>query len=127
MELAQAGGFQRCILDEGPVVAGLLRELDQGRAGTDRRQEFLRKLLEGVGDAVSDIQGADFQALEPLTEREKRILVLLTDGSTNEEIAKSLFVSRNTVKFHLKNIYSKLAVNSRLQAINAARAMGLVR
>ena len=42
-------------------------------------------------------------------------------------MASRIFVSKNTVKFHLKNIYSKLAVNSRLQAINAARSMGLIR
>ncbi len=127
IDLARSGGFLRCILDEGPLVTSLLREFESGHSAADRRQEFLQRLLASAGEAGPEIQGAGFQALEPLTEREKRILVLLTDGSTNEEIAKTLFVSRNTVKFHLKNIYSKLAVNSRLQAINAARAMGLVR
>jgi LuxR family maltose regulon positive regulatory protein len=41
-------------------------------------------------------------------------------------MASRLFVSENTVKFHLKNIYSKLAVGSRLQAITAGRRLGLI-
>lgn len=130
LELAQPGGWQRCILDEGPGAVNLLREIEAHRGASseaDQMQTFLGQLLEGAGDPGRETQGAGFQTLEPLTEREKRILILLTDGTTNEEIAQTLFVSRNTVKFHLKNIYSKLAVNSRLQAINAARAMGLVR
>ncbi|WP_253950360.1 LuxR C-terminal-related transcriptional regulator [Methylibium sp. T29] len=44
----------------------------------------------------------------------------------NKEIASRLFVSENTVKFHLKNIYSKLGVSGRVQAINAARTLRLV-
>ena len=67
-----------------------------------------------------------FQPLESLTQRETEILVFLANGVSNKEIAKRLFVSENTVKFHLKNVYSKLVVGSRLQAINAARRMGLV-
>jgi transcriptional regulator of acetoin/glycerol metabolism len=64
--------------------------------------------------------------LDPLTEHEIKVLRQLDSGLGNREIADSLFVSENTVKFHLKNIYSKLAVNSRLQAIAAARQLGLI-
>ncbi|MFA5699399.1 MAG: helix-turn-helix transcriptional regulator [Sphaerochaeta sp.] len=49
------------------------------------------------------------------TEREEEILRLLVDGSSNQEIAKKLFISVNTVKTHIKNIYAKLGVNNRLQ------------
>ena len=54
-------------------------------------------------------------------------LVFLANGVSNREMAGRIFVSENTVKFHLKNIYSKLAVSSRLQAVAAARQMGLIR
>jgi len=50
-----------------------------------------------------------------ITEREEEILRLLADGSSNQEIAKQLFISVNTVKTHIKNIYAKLNVNNRLQ------------
>lgn len=49
------------------------------------------------------------------TEREEEIIRLLVDGSSNQEIAKKLFISVNTVKTHIKNIYAKLGVNNRLQ------------
>lgn len=64
--------------------------------------------------------------MERLSDRERDMLLLLVNGITNREIAGRLFVSENTVKFHLKNIYSKLGVGNRLQAINTARALRLI-
>jgi LuxR family maltose regulon positive regulatory protein len=52
--------------------------------------------------------------------------VYLANGVSNKEMAERIFVSENTVKFHLKNIYSKLAVSNRLQAICTARQLGLI-
>ena len=54
------------------------------------------------------------------------MLVLLANGTSNKDMANRLFVSENTVKFHLKNIYAKLSVTSRVQAITAARRMGII-
>jgi LuxR family maltose regulon positive regulatory protein len=71
-------------------------------------------------------QAAGNALTEALSEREKEMLRFLLDGTTNREIAGRLFVSENTVKFHLKNIYSKLGVGNRLQAINTARALRLI-
>lgn len=130
LDLARPGGFQRCILEEGPGVIVLLRQA-RGEAGRDAetidRQAFVARLLDACGEGGSAEPAPGSLPYEALTEREKKILVLLANGVSNEEIASRMFVSRNTIKFHLKNIYSKLAVNSRLQAINAARAMGLIR
>ncbi len=55
--------------------------------------------------------------VEPLTDREFEVLGLLASGFSNEEIAAALFVSLSTVKTHLKNIFGKLGVTSRLQAV----------
>lgn len=52
-----------------------------------------------------------------LSEREKQVLEYIMEGTTNEEIAKKLFISKNTVKYHTKNIYSKLDVKNRIQVI----------
>lgn len=93
-------------------------------------RDFVGRILEAAGERTELAKRAPgdtgFQPLEPLTDREKEILVYLANGVSNKEMARRIFVSENTVKFHLKNIYSKLAVGSRLQAINAARQMGLV-
>ena len=57
-----------------------------------------------------------------LTAREKEVLFLLCEGQSYRTIAKQLFISPNTVRFHLKNIYKKLQVNSKYEAvIKAAR------
>ena len=64
--------------------------------------------------------------VESLSDREKEILVSLANGLSNKDIARRVFVSENTVKFHLKNIFLKLSVDSRLHAIQAAQRMGLV-
>lgn len=134
LSLAAPGGYVRAFLDEGPEAVSLLKRVyetsfaSSGDADSQPLRGFLERVLDAAGADLGQGRGhADFQALEPLTEREKKILVLLANGVSNEEMASRIFVSKNTVKFHLKNIYSKLAVNSRLQAINAARSMGLIR
>lgn len=61
-----------------------------------------------------------------LTPREKEILSAIALGMTNEEAAKSLFISPRTVQFHLANIYAKLGVKNRVQAIREAIIRGLI-
>lgn len=63
---------------------------------------------------------------QTLTRREAQILPLLAAGATNGAIANQLVVSRNTVKTHLKNIFAKLRVTSRAQAIDRVRELGLL-
>lgn len=61
--------------------------------------------------------------VERLTERESTVLELLRQGCSNRDIARRLFLSENTVKFHLKNVYAKLGVRSRAAAIISARRL----
>src|SRR5258708_14280104 len=61
-----------------------------------------------------------------LTHRELETLRLIADGRSNQEIAERLFITLGTVKWYLKQIYGKLGVASRTQAIAAARAAGLL-
>ena len=68
----------------------------------------------------------DYRLIEPLTDRELHFLDCLACGISNKEIARNLCVSENTVKFHLKNVYSKFAVRTRLQAIKAAYELGVL-
>ncbi len=60
---------------------------------------------------------ADRPAVEALTEREMDVLELLAEGLTNKAIAQSLFISVRTVEAHLRNVYGKLGVNSRTEAV----------
>lgn len=64
--------------------------------------------------------------IDPFTKRELQILRLLADGSTNNEIASELVLSLETIKWYNKQIYSKLGVNSRVQAISQAEKLGLL-
>ncbi len=59
--------------------------------------------------------------IEPLSVQEERVLQLLVAGWSNQDIARELIISVNTVKYHIKHIYQKLGVNNRLQASEAAR------
>ena len=64
-------------------------------------------------------------ALETLTGRERQVLGLLSQGLTNKEIARKLFITTNTVKRHLKSIFEKLGVNTRAAASSRAIQMGI--
>jgi non-specific serine/threonine protein kinase len=77
-----------------------------------------------AGDQVESIIGQ--RVLEPLTKRELEILRLLAGGSSNREIAEELVLALGTVKWYNKQIYSKLGVHSRIQAVACAREAGLL-
>ena len=62
----------------------------------------------------------------PLTTREREILALVSEGTGNKQIAKQLWVTEQTVKFHLSNIYRKLQVSNRTEASRVAHASGLI-
>jgi two-component system, NarL family, nitrate/nitrite response regulator NarL len=68
----------------------------------------------------------EFAFVEPLTERELRVLNFLADGLTNPQIARRLNISRNTVKFHVSSIISKLGATSRTEAVTTGVKRGLI-
>ena len=63
---------------------------------------------------------------EPLSDRELEVLMAVVDGAANKQVAQILHISQNTVKVHLRNIYTKLDVSSRTEAVTAALQQGLV-
>jgi len=61
-----------------------------------------------------------------LSKREKEVLTLLAEGNSYDVIAEKLFISKNTIKFHLKNIYINLQVNSNIEAVQKANKENLL-
>ena len=134
LQLAAPGGYIRCFLDEGEQVLDMLREKYRNLVESGGREEplgahraFIEQLLRASGTDLSQrtaLPGS--RLLKPLTDREQKILTFVANGVSNKDIAARLFVSENTVKFHLKHIYSKLDVANRLQAMARARDLGLI-
>jgi LuxR family maltose regulon positive regulatory protein len=126
LAVAEPGGFVRIFLDEGAPMARLLREA----ASRGVRPEYVRRLLAAY--PVDDAGGATLPATsvagsrlaEPLSSRELEVLPLIAKGLTNQEIAARLYLSLHTVKAHARNIYAKLGVSSRTQAVAKGRALG---
>ncbi len=127
--LAASRGYVRPILDGGESARGLLRSgLPRGLSHAARvhaRVLLERFDLEGPEVQTPSQLHPSVQLLEPLTEREEEVLGCLFRGQSNKAIAKSMFVSIDTVKTHLKRIYAKLGVTGRTQAVSRAREMGL--
>jgi DNA-binding NarL/FixJ family response regulator len=98
----------------------------------DARREELVDCIRKVNAGETCIPPALMQKLvtgihnEPLTDREGEVLQLLANGKSNKEIGATLFISEFTVKGHLRNIFTKLNVLSRTEAISAAARRGLV-
>jgi LuxR family transcriptional regulator, maltose regulon positive regulatory protein len=69
---------------------------------------------------------AEEQLVEPLSPRELEILRLIAEGCSNQEIASRLVITLHTVKKHSSNIFTKLGVNRRTQALARARQLGLL-
>ncbi|MBE2222840.1 MAG: hypothetical protein IAF02_14950 [Anaerolineae bacterium] len=122
--LAQPGGFIRAFADLGPQMAVLLKQLYvQGFASA-----YIQRVLKAFPAAARPLPPvAQSQALiESLTERELEILGLLAQRLSNKEIANALVISKETVKRHTSNIYQKLGVKNRRQAVASGYTLGLL-
>jgi DNA-binding CsgD family transcriptional regulator len=75
---------------------------------------------------VGQSSDAARHAISPLSIRERQVLERMSDGGTNKQIARSLCLAENTVKFHLKNIHAKLGAQRRTEAVRIARDHGLL-
>jgi LuxR family maltose regulon positive regulatory protein len=121
--LASAMGYHRTIVDEGPELWALLRSLPDDRGPTD----YVGNLLAAAdGALLASRRTIRNDLVEPLSEREITVLRYLTSRLDGTQIAAALYVSINTVRSHFKAIYRKLGVNSRQEAVERARALGLI-
>jgi len=124
LRAAAPTGILRTFLDERASLQALLQELK--RYLTDMSLiAYTNRLLETWSSGPAQPESGDRYA-EQLSGRELEVLRLLAQGMTYQEIGQQLFLSLNTVQFHVKNIYSKLLVNKRVQAIEKARELNLI-
>ncbi|HTK05634.1 MAG TPA: LuxR C-terminal-related transcriptional regulator [Ktedonobacteraceae bacterium] len=126
---ARNAGFQRLFLDEGEPLAALLRSLLPSLTEKSLRA-YARSILHAFRSLlpvhVRDPQRTECPLPKLLSPQERRVLTLLVAGRSNLEIAQELIVSTNTVKVHVKNIYRKLAVTRRVEAVSVAQQEKLI-
>jgi LuxR family maltose regulon positive regulatory protein len=120
--LAEGNGFVRIFIDEGEPMARLIYQVKKHSPGDSYSMVLLKELDKGIGQKNQSAQ----PLIEPLSDRELEVLGLIAGGCTNQEIAARLVISPGTVKRHVSNIYAKLGVTSRTQAIGFARELKLI-
>jgi len=121
--LAEPDGWIRPFLELEPGMAALLNKLGQRGVAP----VFIARIVDALPLSLSSITAANQSRLpEPLTDREMDVLMLLAQRYRDKEIAAELFISPTTVKRHASNIYQKLQVNGRRQAVEKAIALGVL-
>ncbi len=127
LELAEPEGYVRMFLDEGPGIMQLLGEA----ATCGVMPDYTGKLLAAfeAEQRKSEKRPDQLPAqplIEPLSPRELKILQLIAQGLSNREIGERLFLALDTIKGHNRNIFDKLQVKSRTEAVARAHELGLL-
>ncbi len=122
LHLAAPEDYRRAFLDGGQSVIGLLPHVRRAAPG------FVEQLLcdADVKTKRPKSPASAQPLIEPLTERELEVLELVVAGLSNQEIAHRLFISVGTVKTHVHNLYGKMNVKRRAQAIARAKELNLL-
>jgi LuxR family maltose regulon positive regulatory protein len=133
VELAEPEGFITIFLEEGRPVARILASLLANNQLESTQADHAAEILAAYPEAVQaaalsapEIAPTREMLIEPLSKRELEILRLIGEGCTNQEIAGRLVITLHTVKKHSSNIYGKLGVRSRTQAVARARELQLL-
>jgi LuxR family maltose regulon positive regulatory protein len=145
LALAEPEGYVRVFVDEGEAMREVIRhwgleirrqKRNGGEAKLNRLLVYADKLLAAFPDRTPQLPITNYQSptstlqslplLEPLSEREIEILRFIAAGMSNQEIAQRLVVALSTIQWHIKNVYGKLNVHSRTQAVARARELGLL-
>jgi LuxR family maltose regulon positive regulatory protein len=126
--LAEPYGYIRSFIDEGPRMTEMLSAYLKVQQGNPLRitpsvsLAYVKQLLQVMKGTPEE----DLSHKEILTEQETRTLLLIANGLTTKEIAYHLNIKGETVKSHIKNIYRKLRVNNRVQALQRGKELNLL-
>ena len=134
LEIASKGGFYRLFLDAGDEIHQVLRLIvkDYSSKQTESVIVFLGKINELLFKENNKKQSETAHdmlvktLLEPMTKRERQMLDFIKTGETNKSIADQLFISEQTVKWHIHQLYKKLGVKNRTSAIVKASSLSLI-
>lgn len=143
LAMGEPEGYCRIFLDEGWRLTELLRQCQSTQRDSDSylpSAAFIERLLNASANTPGSRKAArlieqrtsptngktDDGLLITLSAREMEVLTLIAEGKTNQEISAQLYLALNTVKRHAYNIYAKLDVKKRTQAVSRARQLGLI-
>jgi LuxR family maltose regulon positive regulatory protein len=134
LSLAEPEGYIRLFVDEGAPMAKLLREAEAHGIAPHYVRALLRVLESETNDEGPSAEQSPSSfvlrppspVVEPLSDRELEVLRLLSTDLSAPEIAAELVVSANTVRTHIKHIYSKLDAHSRYEAVERAEELNLL-
>lgn len=136
LELAEPENFIGIFIEFKDPMADALKDLIERNQLGKVQIDYIRHILDAFSSshprldhqpATAHLTGSSMTALiDPLTDRELDVLRLMVKGLKYQEIADSLFISQNTVRYHVKAIYQKLNVNNRTQAIEKARQLQIL-
>jgi LuxR family maltose regulon positive regulatory protein len=130
LALAEPLRLVRPFVDLGPTMAALLHTAAKQEGSAAYAAQLLAAFPHGGQQAVArsmvTATRPEALALEPLTDREIEVLSFLAQRLSNKEIAEILVVAPVTIKSHTRNLFAKLQVNGRREAVERARALGLL-
>ncbi len=119
LRLAARDKWRLLFLSEGESLAALLTGEREALLGAGAPADYLNDLIAAFPHTTSALP-------EPLTDREQEVIALIAAGLSNQAIADQLTITYGTAKRHVNNIYAKLGVNSRAQAILKAQELRIV-
>ena len=126
VRLAAPDGYRRTFLDEGAVIVPLLKDVRSAAP------DFVTDLLSRTAGTPAARRGSEFRTVEgvgvveTLTETQQRILRLIATGMSNQQVADKLFITVGTTKWHLNQIFGRLQVRNRTEAVARARELELI-
>lgn len=125
LQLGEPEGYISTFVDEGEPMQILLSHLPKQSSLEPRLSAYAKRLILAFEPALRKPKQTG-GLIEPLSERELEVLRYIAQGLSNPEIASRLYLSPNTLKAHAQNIFMKLDVHNRLQAVSKAKELRLI-